>query len=425
MAGTSDFLKTIMRVVMALLWALASSSCSYHPPFSLDFCQFFDELPFTPVSGDPPAAVFEDVGTIKVMHGSGSAKLDKGDFIKVEQNAVIPAYANQAAVFLNGWQLDYTSDDHHVLGLGTIIARIRVTPGKVTWNALADLRDNEPDDPYQWTYHYTIIAWNDANLHAFVDQTDSDVFCRSHQPHGADNFFVTDNEFRTTTALSCYASFLENPNFSSGRSVAVMPRGFALSWFSDHHLLQLAYNLESSGQPFIEDRDYQKATKTLHPLSAPPDGRVGDGFVSWNSCSILKDDSGRRDVGFGEMVSAMGGSDVGVIEPPFFILPRAQPGGASLGLPGGSFVKTQEVLVDNVPYAYAVPMLTGWDIGYDPIHGDQHVKHIGIWLDGFQWPLNDPQRALRYTVSSIVQDKDNQPANYFHAKVTILGLRHL
>ena len=40
-------------------------------------------------------------------------------------------------------------------------------------------------------------------------------------------------------------------------------------------------------------------------------------------------------------------------------------------------VVTQESVIENLPFEYAIPMLTGWELvlGCD----DEHVKEIGIW----------------------------------------------
>src|SRR6266568_261748 len=98
----------------------------------LDICRRIEGLPLTPVTGQPAGVVFEDPGTIKVMHGSGCAHMDKGSEIKIEQSIDIPIYANKAAVFLNGWKLTYSGGDHHVMGMATALGKINVQPAKVT-----------------------------------------------------------------------------------------------------------------------------------------------------------------------------------------------------------------------------------------------------------------------------------------------------
>ena len=128
--------------------------------------------------------------------------------------------------------------------------------------------------------------------------------------------------------------------------------------------------------------------------------------MSWNTYAILKDDSERRDYVFTEAVSTVFGLDVHPIQPPFSILPIES---ASGGL-SGSGVKHKQVVIDNVPYKYAVPMLTGWDVGYTV--SDQHVKEIGIWIDELHYrDPNDPPGRLRYTVSSVLRDDDTFPDN--------------
>jgi hypothetical protein len=115
----------------------------------------------------------------------------------------------------------------------------------------------------------------------------------------------------------------------------------------------------------------------------------------------------------------MGGTDVSTIQPPFFILPNNSVSGGF----GGAGLKTQDVVIDSIPFDYAIPMLTGWDIGYTT--SDQHVKEIGIWLDNLHYTkaTNDPAGTLQYRVSSVLHDDDTFPNNYFRHKVTILGLR--
>jgi hypothetical protein len=39
----------------------------------------------------------------------------------------------------------------------------------------------------------------------------------------------------------------------------------------------------------------------------------------------------------------------------------------------------RHIVVGNIPYEYAVPKLTGWNVGYTA--SDQHVKEIGIWIE--------------------------------------------
>ena len=391
----------------------------------LDICRRIEGLPLTPVTGQPAGVVFEDPGTIKVMHGSGCAHMDKGSEIKIEQSIDIPIYANKAAVFLNGWKLTYSGGDHHVMGMATALGKINVQPAKVTWQAYGALADDGQDKTIDWCYYYTVVAWNDVNLHAFVDQDDANYFCKSSgTPSGSDNFFYASNG-GTETALSWFASFLSNGNFASGRTVALLPRGFGFDWYpDDHHLLQVAYNL-GHGETFIQDQPYKKGLGELKPLPTPPTGRVGSDFVSWNTSTIFKDDDTRRDYSVGEFVSGMGGPDVDVVEPPFSILPYDGPPFFHACLGEAAGIKKEDVVIDNVPYAYALPMLTGWELGYG-CEGDHHVREVGIWIDNLRYEKapNAPTGILRYTVFSTLHDDSSNWGSYRY-KASILGLRRL
>jgi len=403
------------------------SGCGFSPAHQIVICDEFEKLPLTGLTASPdPMLVFEEVGKIKVMRGVGSAKLNSGNFIKVEQSVSVPDYANQATVFLNGWRLNYLGDDQHVLMLGTLIAKIKLDQRnhKLTWDAVGVLRDDDAKEGYNFTYHYTVLAWNDTAVNLIVDQGDPDNFCRAGTDL-PDNSYLT-NDTGMTTALSSFSSFVQNPNFPPGKPVAVLPRGFAFAWSGgDHHLLQVAYNLDDSEIFAENDRKYKKGGKLWSsgeitdgeipaPLPNPPASRVDSGFVSWNAYAIFKDNDDRRDYLFGEIVSAAGGTDVGVLQVPFAILPREGEGGGSFT--GG--LQTKEFVIENIPFRFAIPMLTGWELGY--LTDDQHVRDVGIWID--DWTYEIGVGRLRYKLFSILADNDSWPDHYNRHKVTILGI---
>jgi hypothetical protein len=359
-----------------------------------------------------------------VMNGSGGAsgKLDSDVSrfaLKVEQSVQIPSAYNRATVFLNGWQVNYLGDDQNVLGLGTLITNIRFEDQRLTWDAAGLLRDDDADEEYNWKYHFTVIAWNSTQINAVVDHGSGNI-C-------SDNFFYAKND-GTTTALSAFSSFINNPAaFTSSRTVAGVPRGFVMAWAggsfwdwlvgADNHLLQLAYNLDHT-EIFVENKKkYKKGEAVIAPPLPTAASHVGSGFVSWNSYAILKDDDARRDSWFGEVVSGMGGSDVGVLQPPFSLRPLDPTSCPEIG---GAGVKTEEFVIDSIPFEYAVPMLTGWDLQYGC--DDQHVKEIGVWIED-DWSYS--AGTLRYKLSSILRDDDNDPEHFRRHKVSVLGLRPL
>lgn len=422
-----------LTVLSLLMITLVSAACGgvINPNYVLpNICREFDDTPLTPLSAPPPndptnpKLIFETPGQIKVMHGSGSAKLDSGKrIIKVEQSVIIPTYANQATVFLNGWRLNYLGGDQHVLALGALITKIKLDRRSATlaWTAAGVLRDDDFKEGYNFTYHFTVIAWNDAALSVSVDQGSPDNFCNADTDLPDKSFVAINNG---TTALSSFSVFSQEPGLPRGKPVAVLPRGFAYFWWGgDHHMLQLGYNLDHSeifaeqGKIYNNNKNHVRTAGDLMtgipaPLTTPA-SLVDSGFVSWNTYAIFKDNDSRRDYVFSELVSTVGGNDVGIVQPPFAILPKEGEGGDFL--PGG--VKKEQVVIENIPFEYAVPVLTGWELNY--LTDDQHVQEVGIWIDDWSF-IGD---TLSYKLSSILRDDDFTPPHSARHKVTILGIR--
>lgn len=360
--------------------------------------------------------IYQTPETIVVYHGSGCAESRKDGeemVLHVEDSLQLPPYATNATVFLNGWQLKYLDSDHDVNSLGTAIGNIRLERNMLKWRAGGELSDKNFDDSYSWCYTYTVIAWNQANLDLAIDQNDGRCLLGDSTKT---NSYMQSNE-GMTTALSTFANFIQNPEFASGKQVAILPRGFGFRWEcnTDNNLLQIAYNLGHS-EKFIEHKKNYVYPAPPFPNDA---SRVDLGIVSWETSAILKDNKGRRSYDFGDIVSAMGGGDVGIIQPPFSILPREDDCDGSFG---GSGVRTEEFIIENIPYRFAVPMLSGWELGY--LCDDENVKEIGMWIDRWSYQQNGPiSGTLRYTLSSILSDKDNFPEHYEDHKVTVLGMR--
>jgi hypothetical protein len=388
--------------------------CEFHPGTVPEFCARFQDLPVTPLAPVPnPTVVLEDLGRIQVLHGFGRASAflhDGKDYIKVEQGVPIPDYANQATVFLNGWKVDYSNGDENVLELGVAITKIKLDRGRLTWNAFGILRDNDGAEAIDFYYYYTVIAWNTLALNLIIDQGDPDHICSPGTNFPANAYYAHSNG---RTALSSYHSFILNPSFPPNRPVAVLPRGFGFGYTGgDHDLLQLAYNLDHSEILVRDGKRYDKGADNLvgAPLPNPPAGHMGSGFVSWNTYAIFKD-NGDNDFIFGEIVSALGGNDVAILQPPFSILPRKAGDNH-----GGGGVKSERFTIENIPYQYAIPMLTGWDLHYD---GDDHnVREVGITIDGWLYSGG----TLTYYLSSILRDDDMYPRHQFDHKVTVLGI---
>ncbi|KTD24745.1 Uncharacterised protein [Legionella lansingensis] len=349
----------------------------------------------------------EDPGIIQVVEGSACGESNRSgaeEAISLQGSFDLPDYATDATVFLNGWDTRYLSSDHHIGRVAAIIRSPRREGRQLTWEAVGVLRDKNFDDGYRWCYHFTVVAWNrdriDARVLGFQDNTTFSFY----NPHDH-------------VALVSVAGFLENDFLFGNVNAAVLPRGFVYGWeegFSqaDHHLLQIAYNLDHS-------EIYAQAGRTW---SGPePDIRDDQAsrFVSWETHGIFKDNSTKRDFRFGSAVSVIAGRGIETKQPPFIIIPKEDYG--NCGELGGDVI-TQEHVIENVPYDYAIPMLTAWELRY-PCK-DHHVKRIGVWLHDIRYekPEGSEVGTLRYSISSILRDKDRVPLHIPRHKITILGM---
>jgi hypothetical protein len=423
-------LLSLFSAITVLLPACGTINPNYVMP---DICKQFDDTKLAPLAApdpnDPtyPKVVFETPGQIKVMHGFGRAQNPGTFLVKLEQRVSVPAYATRATVFLNGWHLVYPND-HHVMAVGALITKIKHDPRTqtLTWIAAGMLRDDDLSAADHFTYYYTVIAWNDTALNLSVDHGNADNFCNPDTDL-PDKSFLAFNR-GTSTALSAFSVFAQNPALPPSKPVAILPRGFGFVWYdSDHHLLQLGYNLDYSeifaehGKTYNNNKNHVHTAGDLFtgiPAPLPgPGSRVDSGFVTWNTFAIFKDDATRRDYLFSEMVSTLGGTDVGLIQPPFAILPKK---GEAAGTQAGG-VSTQDLVIENVPFEFAIPMLTGWELAY--LTDDQHAKEVGIWIDDWSYTAGSPGGTLRYRLSSILRDNDTNPPHYARHKVTVIGIR--
>jgi hypothetical protein len=89
-----------------------------------------------------------------------------------------------------------------------------------------------------------------------------------------------------------------------------------------------------------------------------------------------------------------------------------------IGSPTGGEV-SQEV-IDGVPFEFAAPMLTGWDLRYDS--DDEHAQKMGVWLSDIEYAQPTPRSGtLRCKLTSVLRDKDADPNDAFNGNVHVLG----
>lgn len=138
----------------------------------------------------------------------------------------------------------------------------------------------------------------------------------------------------------------------------------------------------------------------------------------------MKDnDSRTSNLGFEELVSALAGNDLRMVQPPYTIHPHEDAGLFTGCIVPSGGVRTRDITVEGLPFNYAIPVMTGWDVGYDC--DDENVKTIGVWLEPDSITYDkDPGESgvLRYQVLSVLHDRDESPGHFASHKINVLGI---
>lgn len=400
------------------------SGCEFNPTGSGglpsnpdDLLPFRDDVPFASLSSADRVLVYETPGVIQVQHGTSCAQSNrsgKEEVMRVQEALELPKGLDRATVIANGFRVRYLSEDHHVGGFGSAIGVIKLDGNQLTWEAGGAISDNNFDDGYEWCYAYTVLAWNSTQIRAEVD-------------HGDTGHAFTNYRLVYGTALRPVPGYLYNPAFAGLERVAVLPRGFASAWpDGDHHILQVAYK-NDGGEVFIE------ANKTYGNNQVPAqESQVGSGYVSWESTVVLKDNALDRKQYFLELMSGLGGADVGMVTPPFTIAPHDPDTDEGL-FDTSTCVSSpylgpleHEKTIHSVPYEFAIPVLAGWDMRYG-CDEDEQVTQMGAWIDKWSWqPGTSPGGGtLSYLAKTDLIDRDKTPTSLGRVNVKILGLRRV
>ena len=397
----STRLWTVVRTCVAAAGIMPFSGCSFTGPDRVELDKLFD-APTAPLSQSGETIVFEEPDRLQVVHGKGCAKMQDGKgAVRVEQSRRLPSYASQATVFLNGVDLHYLDSDHHVHRVAAVVGRIRLLNSVLEWQAAGALEDQNGDDDFEWCYNYTILGWNPAQLRARANHEDG---------------LISNSDGRTGSALQSLPAFVQG-FYLGNDQYAVLPRGFGVAWANDHKLHQLGYALGASERFVQSKREYM----TPGPQTRPEPSLFGPGFVSWDGATILKDYSSQRDYNASQLVSVMGGDDVGIVQPPFTLVPARATGCPNVQ--DSHPVHTNDHVVDHLPYQWAVPVLAAWDLTF--LCEDHHVAHVGATIDSFSYEHapGAPTGTLRYRVTTNLSDQDADPVHTARYGVHILGIR--
>ena len=315
-------------------------------------------------------------------------------------------------VFLNGWHLEYQKRDHHVVGFGTSIFNVAQLNDVLVWNAGGVLSDKNGDDAYRWCYEYTTLAWARPET--------SPVFNPVIKPRVDIQAIHSDPRAKLMYVDSVTSGGVDKIP-GSFKTTGKPPRGVLLAGFGssytddDHHVLQIGFDLGKS--------------------------KVKRKRIKWKSDVVFRDDNGDDGTRSASIVSVLSGDSVNVFRPAsawveggdapvgqvsndLKLAPRTGQGtfGACLG---SSSERTVEMAIVTPPYTWAIPMLTGWDLG-SPC-GDEHLTHVGVWVEDFRYVLvpGASNGTLYYTVKTNFGDKDGFPGMLDRVQVDVLGINLL
>lgn len=403
-------------LLLGCLAALSCGACTFQSPASS--CLSANNTPegfitcalnLAPIvapSSQQREIVYEAPRTLRVLHGqscvSASHAASSQDFaFRIQESETIPgAYGDSGTVFMNGWKLRYLNSDHHVQGFGSAIVNIkeeRTADGlKLSWDAGGVLADKNGDDPYEWCYSYTIVGWSRGSSGFDAVASERNLsFINAADPGNASALHAIDGMARTI--------------YGNG---VVLPQGFAVMWgdTTDRHVLQAGFDL---GQRYS----------------------AGSGQMAWTSRALFKDNGVASDYYVGELVSTMSYSSPEWYHPTEVTLvtpqgstPQANgvkltpfQGDDSCTAVGNSTPSIREYRID-VPYAYAVPVLAGWELGY--VCTDHHVRQMGASILDWRFERRPDGLggSLFYTLELALGD-DSDNVNYARASVDVLALK--
>ena len=245
-------------------------------------------------------------------------------------------------------------------GLGGAIFHITQTQNgdqqELHWDAGGVLSDDGGTTPYEWCGIYTLVFWHrDMFDWQLIPPQIAALPSHTDAPPGALFFAHTEgSDPGNDTARRELPGAVQ---VSDPRAVLPRAFGFIGGDDTDHHLLQAGFDL---GTPV-------------------PSGDT----IRWTSTTLWKDNSPRRDYYGLATVSVLSGPSVTMWHPATVLRRSSSTSGwrseantvpltpnndaeSSLFCEPGGADETQQIQfkVENVPFAYAVPVLTGWQLEY-------------------------------------------------------------
>lgn len=298
-----------------------------------------------------------------------------------------PTWVNDATVIFNGFTAKYPGGDEHVRVLEAQISQVSFGADHVLrWNFSGNLDDKSGMSWRNVCYHFTVLGWSRANIAARI-QTDA---------NGASTDYEGIRTFLGGFGVQQKLTQPPDCPFTTSEPVAILPRGSqhlfsdGLSGPTDHHILRVAH--------WVSQDQYAGACTQYTTRASLQDNNTDDRTSISSRVSILG----------GRSVRVQAASD-------FPIDPRSGSGGC-VTLKGGE--RVEHVHLTGLPFEYAVPMLTGWELAY--ACDDEHVAQIGASVRNVKY--DSCTGTLDYDFVSVLADDDLFPIHDARRDVTILGL---
>lgn len=346
--------------------------------------------------------VFEDEGKFILIEGNKCVQHDSGEeTATVLQWIELPSYVDSGTVVLNGWDLRFLHGDREVNSMLADITHSKVIKSEgstfLVFEAQGKLNDQNRKDAYEFCVFYSGFGYRSV----FFDATIEDDY------NGVEVSTLQDKNQGAVATLENTGS---KGTLKGNAAIAIIPRGFDFQFDDtfecewrflpckwgdrvDYHLLQVAYSLSQSG-----------AFPSL------------DGSSHWTVQTLFKDSS-TRTYRIKARAAMIRGNGVKLRADFLALNSRTGKTGICRKNVDG-IVRTQTFRIRDLPFDYAVPLLTGWDLSYEC--EQQRVQRAGIWLHDIHFDSNSS--SLEYKVSSILRDKDGAPSFNAAQRITILGL---
>ncbi len=349
--------------------------------------------------------VFEDNGKFILIEGNKCMQRENGtEAATVIAWIEMPNYVDSGSVVLNGWDLRYLHNEREVSSLRADITHSKLVRNAgstmLMFEAQGKLDDQNRKDAFEFCVFYTGFGYSSTWFDATIENDYNGVEASALQN-------------KNLGAVVTLESTGNKGTLKRNDAVAIIPRGFEFQ-FDDKFECEWRFPPCKWG-----DRADYRLLQAAYSLSQTGVSPNQDGSPHWATQTLFKD-NGIRTHRIKTRAALIRGSSV-KLRPDFLVLNPRSANTNSCRKSADGVVRTQTFRINELPYDYAIPMLTGWDLAYEC--EQQQVQQAGIWIHDIHF---DPDsQSMEYKVSSILRDKDGAPSFNAVHRITVLGFNRL